>query len=62
MDSGLQIASNNSERNEHAGFVIPKMSISITKTRNVCSVSFPNKGKSFRAVLPAHVHTTSVSL
>jgi hypothetical protein len=62
MDSDQLIANNNSERNGHADSVIQKMSISITRMRNVFSASFPNKGKLSRAVLLELAHIINVSL
>ena len=62
MDSGQRIANNSSERNEPADSVIQKMSISITRTRNVFSASFPNKGKLSRAVLLELAHIINASL
>jgi hypothetical protein len=61
MDSAQLIANNNSGRNGHADSVIQKMSISITRMRNVFSASFPNKGKLFRAVLLELAHIINAS-
>jgi hypothetical protein len=50
MGSVQRTANNNSGRNGHVDFAIQKIFISITRMRNACSVSFPNKEKLFRAV------------
>jgi hypothetical protein len=62
MDSGQRIANSSSGRNEHAGSVIQKMSISITRMRNVFSASFPNKGKLSRGVSLVRAHVINASL
>lgn len=62
MDSDQLIANNNRGRNEHADSVIQRMSISITRMRNVFNASFPNKGKLSRAVSLVRAHTINASL
>jgi hypothetical protein len=62
MDSDQRIANSNSEKNEHADSVIQKMSILITRMRNVFNASFPNKGKLSRAVSPVRARIINASL
>jgi len=60
-DSAPPIGSNSSARNGRAGSAIPKMFISIIRTRNGYSGSFPNKEKLSRAGLPVRARITSAS-